>query len=129
MLDDLGAARCCRVGIEPGLAAGAALGEQVPTLVELHLELVEAVALLRGKPGTDVRPFERVLLLHKLVDRVQQLSILHGVLLSALNGMVAAAFHRIGLVAPPERYPSDARSVLKVTEGRITASARAQAGW
>jgi hypothetical protein len=67
------------VGVLAGVASGSTLAEQVPALVELHLEVCEPAPLLcaEGAP-TDVSLLEAMLLVDKGVDAFDDLVILHG---------------------------------------------------
>ena len=66
------------VGILAGVAAGAALAEEVPALVEL--DLVEAGLLLLVETFAGGLAFEGVLLLDQGADAVEDLLVVHGLL-------------------------------------------------
>jgi len=73
----LGSYRCV-IGVLPGRAAGAALPEQIPALVERHLDLSEARQLVVGETRASVGPFQLVLLVGELVDPTHDLVVIHG---------------------------------------------------
>jgi hypothetical protein len=80
-LDDVGWPDLGGVGLMPELAPGPALAEEVPTLVERDLHLLETLALVRAQPGELVT--EAILLRDQLTDPGQDLSVLgHCMLLS-----------------------------------------------
>jgi hypothetical protein len=69
-------------GILAGLAAGPALAEEIPGLVEGDLDGPEALLFLGGQSLAYVGLFEAVLLLGQFVDAVHQFLVVHvGVLL------------------------------------------------
>ena len=65
------------VGVLAGVAAGAALAEQVPALVELDLDLVEAGLLPLVETFAGGLAFEGVLLLDQGADAVEDLLVVH----------------------------------------------------
>jgi hypothetical protein len=65
------------VGVLAGVAAGAALAEEVPALVELDLDLVEAGLLLVVEAFAGGLALEGVLLLDQGADAVQDLLVVH----------------------------------------------------
>ena len=68
------------VGILAGVAAGAALAEEVLALVELDPDLVEAGLLLLVETFAGGLAFEGVLLLDQGADAVEDLLVVHGLL-------------------------------------------------
>jgi hypothetical protein len=68
------------VGVLAGVAAGAALAEEVPALVELDLDLVEAGLLVVVEAFAGGLAFEGVLLLDEGADAVEDLLVVHGLL-------------------------------------------------
>src|SRR5258706_10461292 len=75
LLDDLRRAQV-RVGrVVPGLARGAALAQQVPALIELHLQLLQVLLLAVGELVLLEQP---VLLGDELLDMAQRGSFLPG---------------------------------------------------
>jgi hypothetical protein len=82
-LDDGGVSRCRSVVVEPGLTQRAPLPQEVPALVERHLELLEASTIgVVGRPGSLARP-ELVLLLDECLDGPVYLLIVHASMLDA----------------------------------------------
>src|SRR4051794_34522160 len=62
------------------LAAGAALAQQVPTLVQLHLEVAQPRVFLGAVNGAGLHLFaQRVLLVDEGVDLLEQSGVVHGV--------------------------------------------------
>jgi hypothetical protein len=68
------------VGVLAGVAAGSALAEEVPALVELDFDLVEAGLLVVVEAFAGGLAFEDVLLLDEGADAVEDLLVVHGLL-------------------------------------------------
>ena len=79
MLDDRGVAGRCAVGVEAGAAPGSTLAKEVPTLVELDLEVLQAAGVVGAEPVAAGGVLETVLLLHEVVDPGEQVLIIHAV--------------------------------------------------
>src|SRR5262245_12855241 len=77
VLDDLGGSRRGVVGVESGVAAGTALTQQVPALVQEHLDLGEPFAVGVGRLALGLGGAEAVLLVGELVDRSQRRFVSH----------------------------------------------------
>src|SRR5262245_32024045 len=78
VLDDLLVARPRSLGVEPDLAQGAPLAQQIPALVEAHLELPQALPLGVVKAGVLLLALPQLVLLgdellDPLVNRVVHL--------------------------------------------------------
>lgn len=80
MLHGLDGAGLGFVGVEALAPAGPPLAEEVPALVELLLDVAEALLLLGTEPPVVLR-FEPVLLVHQYVDLTEDLDVVHGPLL------------------------------------------------
>jgi hypothetical protein len=65
------------VGVLASVAAGAALAEEVPALVELDLDLVEAGLLIVVEALAERLAFQGVLLLDQVADPVKHLLVVH----------------------------------------------------
>src|SRR5690348_4397916 len=76
-LDGLRAAHLRCVRFLPGLAERTALPEQVPALVEAHLDLLEPVVLVRAEPALADLRVELVLLVDEPLDPVVNLFVCH----------------------------------------------------
>src|SRR6185295_2965463 len=68
------------VGVLAGVAAGSALAQQVPALVELDLDLVEAGLLVLVEAFAAGLALEGVLLFDQGTDTVEDLPVVHGLL-------------------------------------------------
>src|SRR5438270_11581899 len=66
------------IGILTGRATGPALPQEVPALVEGHLERSEACQLVTRQTGVGVRPFQLVLLVGQLADPAHEFLVIHG---------------------------------------------------
>lgn len=64
------------VGVETGVATGPPLAEQVPALVQLHAEGMQAIPVGLADV-TDVTPFEGVLLVDQGVYAGDQFGVIH----------------------------------------------------
>jgi K+-sensing histidine kinase KdpD len=53
------------------------LAQQIPTLIERHLDRSQATEIVVGKPRTEVRLFQLALLVAQLPDQVQYVDIIH----------------------------------------------------
>jgi len=92
VLDDFGVPQLRLGGILSGVPAGPALSEEVPALVQLHLELLEAGSVLVGKLRRGVSSLELVLLGDETVDLFHDLAVVHG------SPIVVSDLHRLGAV-------------------------------
>lgn len=76
-LNDLGRSHAGVVGILPHLPAGTALAEQVPTLIERHLDLAEAAGGIGLGPMLAGLALECVLLVDQRADAADHLGVVH----------------------------------------------------
>jgi len=77
VLDRVGRAGLGFVGFESGGAAGAALAQEVPALVECDLELSEAPGRAVVERRVSVLVAKLVLLVDEFVDAVEDLLVVH----------------------------------------------------
>lgn len=76
-LDDPGAPGTRLVRILSGVAARPALPQEVPTLIELDVDRLQALLLVRRKGSTDMRGLQPVLLVHEPVDAIDHVTVIH----------------------------------------------------
>src|SRR6266542_2858489 len=122
-----GVADLGRVGVLAGVTAGATLPEQVPALVELHLDGAQPLGLGHRQPLAHVRLLEVVLLVHQPADAGHDLFVVHPDPL--FHGM--PAYESSGLPARGEPLPAAGRAPVPSAMARRLAAAaiRSSAIW
>ena len=65
------------VGVESGVAPGPALSEQVPTLVEGHLDVLQAALFLAAQALAGVGVLESVFLVDEIADAGEEIGVVH----------------------------------------------------
>ena len=93
MLDDIGVTHLGLGGVLAGVPARPALAQEIPALVELHLDLLEACPVLLREPLVSMRSLKLVLLRDETVDllhdrRIVDVGVVQGFLLIRLSGVV-----------------------------------------
>src|SRR5690348_9825789 len=85
MFNDSWIAHCGLVGVETKLSAGTALTQQVPTLIQSHLDVLHTSMLSIVQLPLFCLFHKLVFLAHQLFDGVQKFAIVHGFLLNFLS--------------------------------------------
>jgi hypothetical protein len=80
-LDDLGWTNIGIIRIQACIPTRPPLTQQIPTLVERDLELAKVGDVFLGRRGSSVSSLQRMLVLNKLADPVNDLDLVHAYLL------------------------------------------------